>query len=127
MNREAKAMQKRILVVDDDEMNLKRTKMILGKYYDVLLAESGKAALDKIRFQKIDLILLDIAMPDMDGMETFEHIKAFNIDIPVIFLTASGYEDDVLKAIKLGAVNYLKKPFYPQDLLERVAKEFEKE
>lgn len=120
-------MQKHILVVDDDEMNLKRTKMILGKYYDVLLAESGKAALDKIRFQKIDLILLDIAMPDMDGMETFEHIKAFNIDIPVIFLTASGYEDDVLKAIKLGAVNYLKKPFYPQDLLERVAKEFEKE
>ena len=118
-------MRKRVLVVDDDEMNLKRTKMILNRDYEVLLAESGKAALDKIRFQKIDLILLDIAMPGMDGMETFERMREFNDDVPVIFLTASGQEEDVLKAIRLGAVNYLKKPFYPQDLLERVAKEFE--
>ncbi|MEY8515522.1 response regulator [Lachnospiraceae bacterium 29-84] len=119
-------MRKRVLVVDDDEMNLKRTKMILNRDYEVLLAESGKAALDKIRFQKIDLILLDIAMPGMDGMETFERMREFNDDVPVIFLTASGQEEDVLKAIRLGAVNYLKKPFYPQDLLERVAKEFDK-
>lgn len=118
-------MRRRILVVDDDSMNLVRTKMILGKYYDVLFAESGKEALDKLKSEKLDLVLLDIEMPGMNGIETFEHMKGKYDDIPVIFLTASGYEDDVMSAIRLGAVNYLKKPFLPQDLLDRIAKEFE--
>lgn len=65
-------------------------------------------------------------MPGMSGIETFERMKERNIEVPVIFLTASGYEDDVMNAIRLGAVNYLKKPFLPQDLQERLAKEFEK-
>ena len=114
-------MRKRILVVDDDAMNLKRTRMILEKYYNVLLAESGREALDKIKCEKVDLILLDIAMPVMDGLETFKRMKESNVEIPVIFLTASGYEDDVRTAIILGAVNYLKKPFFPDELLKRVA------
>lgn len=114
-------MRKRILVVDDDAMNLKRTQMILKKEYNVLLAESGNEALLKLRNEKVDLILLDIAMPVMDGLETFKHMKEASIDIPVIFLTASGYEDDVRTAISLGAVNYLKKPFFPDELLRRVA------
>lgn len=114
-------MRKRILVVDDDAMNLKRTQMILEKFYNVLLAESGREALAKIKYEKIDLILLDIAMPVMDGLETFKRMKEDSVDIPVIFLTASGYEDDVRTAISLGAVNYLKKPFFPQELLKRVA------
>ena len=61
----------------------------------------------------------------MNGIETFEHMKGRYDDIPVIFLTASGYEEDVKSAIRLGAVNYLKKPFLPQELLNRIAKEFE--
>ena len=119
-------MRKRILVVDDDEMNLKRTRMILEKEYTVLLAESGREALDKIKTERVDLILLDIAMPIMDGIETFRRMKDCSVEAPVIFLTASGYEDDVRNAISLGAVNYLKKPFRPQELLKRVAQEFEK-
>ena len=114
-------MRKKILVVDDDAMNLKRTRMILEKHYNVLLAESGREALSKIKSEKIDLILLDIAMPIMDGIETFKRMKDSSVEIPVIFLTASGYEDDVKTAISLGAVNYLKKPFFPQELLKRVA------
>ena len=114
-------MRKCILVVDDDEMNLKRTKMILDKRYHVLLAESGEQALGMVKSEKIDLILLDIAMPVMDGIETFKRLKDSSVEIPVIFLTASGYEDDVRSAISLGAVNYLKKPFFPQELLKRVA------
>lgn len=120
-------MQRRILVVDDDSMNLVRTKMILGKYYDVLLAESGKEALQKLESEKIDMVLLDIEMPEMNGMEVFERMKQRGIDIPVIFLTASGDEDDVKSAIKLGAVNYLKKPFLPPELMKRVAQELGKE
>ena len=120
-------MRKRILVVDDDAMNLKRTRMILEKHYNVLLAESGREALEKIKYEKVDLILLDIAMPIMDGLETFRHMKDDFVEIPVIFLTASGYEEDVRTAINLGATNYLKKPFFPKELLKRVASALELE
>jgi DNA-binding response OmpR family regulator len=82
--------------------------------------------LDKLREESIDLVLLDIAMPGMSGIETFRAMKDNEMDVPVIFLTASGYEDDVMTAIRLGAANYLKKPFMPKILLERIAKEFEK-
>lgn len=119
-------MQKRILVVDDDTMNLRRTRMILEKQYEVLLAESGKEALEKANDEEIDLVLLDIEMPEMNGIETFRCMKENGIDIPVIFLTASGDEEDVLNAIELGAINYLKKPFLPSELLRRVAMGFEK-
>ena len=120
-------MKKCILVVDDDNMNLARTQIILGKEYNVLKAESGMDALMRLRDTKVDMVLLDIDMPEMNGIETFERMKDFAADIPVIFLTASGSEDDVVSAIRLGAVNYLKKPFRPQELMRRVAQEFEKQ
>ena len=119
--------QKRILVVDDDEMNLTRTRIILKKNYDVLLASSGMEALHILKTRKIDLVLLDIEMPKMNGFVTFQRMKEFVDEIPVIFLTASGLEGDVVSAIKLGAANYLKKPFQPQELLRRVALEFEEQ
>ena len=119
-------MQKRILVVDDDQMNLMRTQIILGEDYDVVLADYGIRALHILRDQKIDLVLLDIDMPLMNGMETFEHMKEFAADIPVIFLTASGEVEDVVGALLLGAVDYLKKPYRPQELIKRVAQEFDK-
>ena len=110
-------MKKCILVVDDDSMNLSRTKKILGKDYVVFCASSGTEALNTLRREEVDLVLLDIEMPKMNGC---------GAEVPpVIFLTASGAKDDVVSAIKLGAVNYLKKPFLPQDLLDRVAQEFE--
>ena len=120
-------MQERILVVDDDKMNLIRTKKILEKCYDVLLAESGADALEMLEEEVVDLVRLDIEMPGMNGIETFEHMKDFAADIPVIFLTASGLEEDVVSAIRLGAVNYLKKPFRPRELMKRVAQEFAKQ
>ena len=118
-------MKKRILVVDDDSMNLARTQIILGKEYDVITAESGLDALMRLKDTKVDMVLLDIDMPEMNGIETFERMKEFAADIPVIFLTASGAEDDVVSAIRLGAVNYLKKPFRMQELMKRVAQEFD--
>ena len=66
-------------------------------------------------------------MPGMSGIETFERIKEMGLEIPVIFLTASGHEDNVMTAIRMGAANYIKKPFMPKRLLERVEKELEKE
>lgn len=120
--------KKYILVVDDDEMMLARTKRILKKDYEVLLASSGKDALRFLRTKQIDLLLLDIEMPKMNGFVVFQRMKELGLDksVPVIFLTASGLEDDVLSAIKLGAVNYIKKPFQPQELERRVSQELEK-
>lgn len=115
-----------ILVVDDDSMNLERTRIILSEKYDVILAQSGAEALKLLGIQEVDLILLDIDMPEMNGMETFRNIKKAGVKAPVIFLTASGLEEDVVNAISLGAVNYLKKPFRPQELIKRVSRELEK-
>lgn len=92
----------------------------------MFFASSGIEALDTLKREEMDLVLLDIEMPKMNGFETFERMKEFAADIPVIFLTASGQEDDVVSAIRLGAVNYLKKPFPPQELLMRVTQELEK-
>lgn len=118
-------MKNRILVVDDDTMNLARTRIILSREYEVLLAESGRQALDLLAKEQIDLVLLDIDMPEMDGIETFARMKTIAPKVPVIFLTASGQEEDVFSAIRLGAVNYLKKPFVPRELLKRVARELD--
>lgn len=120
-------MLKRILVVDDDRMNLSRAKMILNKEYEVDLASSGTEALHVLSRKQVDLVLLDIDMPKMNGFETLKRMRDYEYDAPVIFLTASGYRNDVEGAIKMGAVNYLKKPFTPKELLRRVALELEEQ
>lgn len=115
-------MGKCILVIDDDSMNLKMAEHVLKKQsYDVILASSGAEGIKKAKENQIDLILLDILMPEMDGIETFRNLKLNGLEMPVIFLTASGDKKDVVDAMKLGAVNYVIKPFKPQDLLDRVA------
>ena len=76
-------MKKRILVVDDDNMNLARTRIILGKEYDVVLADSGIQALAKVQNEKVDMVLLDIDMPVMNGIETFERMKKAAVAVPV--------------------------------------------
>lgn len=121
-------MVKSILVIDDDSMNLKMAEFILKqKKYRVLLANSGAEGLIMLRRGNIDLVLLDIEMPDMNGIETLENIRKESrfAELPVMFLTASGEPKDVLDAVMLGALDYIKKPFLPQDLLERVGKVFE--
>ena len=92
----------RVLVVDDVTMNLKLAEMILQRRLsaEVLLASSGKECLDILHREKVDIILLDIAMPDMDGIETLQLIRQerFLGDIPVIFLTAASDALTVVRA-----------------------------
>ncbi len=116
-------MGKCILVVDDDVINLRMAAHALDKNsYEVVLAGSGAEALEKLKEHQVDLVLLDIEMPEMNGIETFRRLQADHADMPVIFLTASGDKKDVMDAIQLGAADYIKKPFLPKDLLERVSK-----
>lgn len=116
---------KRILVVDDDEMNLKMAKYILEqKKYIVSTASSGMECLTTLKNRMIDLILLDVEMPIMNGIKTLENIRKQEEydNIPVMFLTADASEDTVIAAGKLGVVGYVKKPYMPQEFLERVEK-----
>ena len=118
-------MSKCIMVVDDDAMNLKVADFILKQHgYETVLASSGQDALDKLEISKVDLILLDIQMPEMDGLETFKYLMLDYIEIPVMFLTASEDPENEMEAVGLGAADYVKKPFMPQDLLCRVEKVF---
>ncbi len=118
-------MSKKILIVDDDVMNLKMAEFILKqKNYDVQKVESGMECLLYLRDNSADLILLDLEMPVMSGIKTLEIIKDNEgmADIPVIFLTASAELSNVVEASRLGIVDYVTKPFLPQDLLQRVEK-----
>lgn len=119
-------MGKCILVVDDDEMNLRMAEHALKEdSYEVITAASGAQGLDQLRNRMVDLVLLDIGMPIINGIQMFEYMKKDHPDIPVIFLTASGDKKDVVEVLKMGAIGYVRKPFVPQDLRERVAKVFE--
>jgi len=119
----------KLLVVDDNEMNrdmLSRRLERLG--HTVLLADDGKRALDLLAVNRVDVILLDILMPEMDGVETLGRIKADEgmRDTPVIMLSALDELDAVVRCIEMGADDYLQKPFNPVLLKARISACLEK-
>lgn len=116
---------KTILVVDDDEMILKMAEFILQQEgYEVVKCLSGMSCLEYLKHGKADLILLDVEMPIMTGLQTLEILRANEdfVNIPVMFFTASADVETVAAACSLGAVEYVVKPFMPQDLADRVKK-----
>ncbi len=109
MNREQP--KKAVLAVDDDPKSLKLLVDVLTlEGYRVITAQSGKDALEQIELEKPGLVLLDIMMPEMDGMETLKRIKAFDQDIPVAMVTAVWDEDEAKRAFEAGAYEYITKP-----------------
>ena len=115
-----------ILVIDDDEINLQMAKMILEKKLPcrVIMADNGIQGIEILKRQYVKLVLLDIMMPFFDGIQTLEKIREDSKikDIPVIMLTASVDKKHISKAIQLGIKDYVKKPFMPDDLVDRVSK-----
>ena len=111
-----------VLIVDDTESNIDILLELLGSDYDILVSLDGENALDIIDNEKIDLILLDIMMPDMDGYEVCRILKSkpTTEDIPVIFITAKTDEDSIEKAYEVGGIDYVTKPFKPRELTARV-------
>ncbi len=112
-----------ILAVDDKQENLHILITILGEQgYDVFPARSGTQALSAVRSNKPDLILLDIMMPDMNGFEVCEQLKADEQtrDIPIIFLSALSETLDKIKAFSFGGVDYITKPFQVKEVLARI-------
>lgn len=118
-----------LLVVDDDEANramLARRLVRLG--YNVTVAENGRRALDALQAERFDLLLLDIQMPELNGYEVLERLKADPAlrDIPVIVLSASDETERVARCIEMGAEDYLPKPFDPVLLQARIGASLEK-
>lgn len=113
---------KRILVAEDE----KNIRMIIRDYlnkegYEVVEASNGQMALMLMEKEKIDLAILDVMMPIVDGFTVCEHIKELR-DIPIIFLTAKIQEEDEIRGFELRADDYVKKPFSPAVLVMRVKK-----
>ncbi|WP_051958149.1 diguanylate cyclase [Desulfobacter vibrioformis] len=114
-------IKKTILVVDDNESNIDMILAIL-KEYDVIPSTSGEDALALVKEESIDLMLLDILMPGMDGYAVCQRLKnqAGTQDIPVIFITAKTDEESIEKAYDIGGADFVTKPFKPKELLARV-------
>jgi diguanylate cyclase (GGDEF)-like protein len=112
-----------ILVVDDVKLNLQVIANILDKVgYEYTLVSNGYQALEHVQSARPDLILLDLMMPEINGLEVCEKIQANPelAEIPIIFLSASQEQDHLLQAFKKGAVDYVTKPFHAAELLARV-------
>ncbi len=111
-----------ILIVDDMKINLSLLSEILEDSYKIKLAKSGQKALQMVAKGGVDLILLDVVMPDMDGYEVCNTLKQDETtkDIPVIFVTGNTSAEHEEKGFKLGAVDYITKPFKPTTVLSRV-------
>ena len=111
---------RRILVVDDEPRMIGFIRMNLElESHQVIAAENGLDALDAIRTQLPDLVLLDVMMPELDGFETLRRLREFS-DIPVIMLTAKGDESDKVTGLELGADDYITKPFGTRELVSRI-------
>jgi len=118
-----KKRKKRILAVDDSEIDLTLVEAMLEDKYTIFPTKSGKEALDYLLYDDtIDLILLDLVMPEMDGWETFSRIKdlGFITKIPVAFLTSAHGADEQNHAKEIGAADYIFKPYTQKELLKRI-------
>jgi len=110
----------RLLVVDDEERILNFLRSNLKTHgYEVVTANNGIQALEQFHANHPDLILLDILMPKMNGVEVLKEIRGFST-VPVIFLSAKGNEQDKISGLDLGADDYVAKPFSPDELVSRI-------
>jgi len=119
-------MKGRILLVDDEEIVLRSCRRILGDAYDIDSASDGLAALALVNEKDYDVLVLDIKMPKMDGIEVLRRVKEARPDIDVIMVTGLHEITTAVKAMKLGALDYLPKPFEPEELEMTVARAFDR-
>ena len=111
-----------ILIVDDEKSNLKYLNHLLSNDYAIFIAKDGREAIEIAKAVLPDLILLDIVMPGMDGYEVFSALKSYETtrEIPVIFITGLGSNEDEEKGLASGAVDYITKPFSAEVVRRRV-------
>jgi DNA-binding response OmpR family regulator len=117
----------KVLVVDDERDFVKLfVKRFVMRNLDVDGVTSGQEALEYLRENPVDVIVLDVKMPGMDGLETLKEIKKRSPQVEVIMLTGHGSVKSGIQGISLGAYDYVLKPFKIEDLLERILKAYER-
>ena len=115
-----------ILVIDDDDqLRLSFCRLLKEENYTVISAASGEAGLDIVRGTLLDLVILDMRLPGMNGMETFKEIRKVDTKLPVIIVTAYGTTDIAIEATKMGAYDYVLKPFEVPEMLTLIRQAIE--
>lgn len=113
----------KILVVDDAQfMRVRLSKLLIGHGFEVVEAEDGVQAVQKYRATNPDVVLMDVTMPEKDGLEALADIRRFDPTAKVIMLTALGQESMVVQAVQAGARDYVVKPFDPDRVMMAVQK-----
>lgn len=107
---EKSAGRKTILIAEDIQSNYQLVSTILKDHYDLLHAENGQKAVEIARSQHVDLLLMDMKMPVLDGLKVTAEIRKFNASLPIVALTAHAFDSDRIAAIKVGCNEYLVKP-----------------
>ena len=114
-------MKEKILIIEDEEDLVKGLKLnLVDEGYEVDYALNGKEGLEKALKEKTDLILLDIMLPGMHGLEICKELRQKKVDIPILMLTARGEEIDKVIGLEIGADDYISKPFSIRELLARI-------
>ncbi|MGB2600895.1 MAG: response regulator [Candidatus Omnitrophota bacterium] len=116
------SVRKRILICDDELGIRESLKLILEDDYDLDFASSGTEAINKIKDSSFDGLILDIKMPTKDGLETLAEVKEISPETKVIIATGYQSVETASKAVKLGAIDYITKPFESEEVLEKVSK-----
>lgn len=121
-------MSKAILIVDDEQIirNVLKRKLEQTTSYTVFTADDGIPALEIFRENQIDMVVSDLLMKDMDGIDLLRNLKQINPQVPVIIITGYGTLDDAIEAIHLGAEDFIKKPFDINEVIETIDKTFRK-
>ncbi len=109
-----------LLVEDDDSLGYIIQDNLTIKKYDVVLCKNGQDALNTYNNHNFDLCLLDVMLPKIDGFEVAERIRGVDQNVPIIFLTARSMQEDKLNGFKIGADDYITKPFSMEELLYRM-------
>jgi DNA-binding NtrC family response regulator len=118
---------KKVLVIDDEAIvRISSKRTLVPEGYEVKLADSGKAGIEALEEESFDLVLLDLKMPDMGGIEFLTVIMDKWPDTKVIIVTGFSTVETAVEALRLGAFNHIEKPFTPDSLLAAVNEVFEK-
>lgn len=108
----------KIMVVDDAAfMRMKVSKLLLELGHQVVEVDNGRSALEKYKLEKPDIVLMDITMPEMDGITAVKELKLINPDVKIAMLSAMGQQQMVIEAVKAGAKDFVLKPFQTEKLI----------
>ena len=113
---------KRILIAEDNDSNYILMNYILKRHYEFFRARNGQEAVDLAVSEKPDLILMDLKMPVMDGLEATRQIKAEMPDLPIVALTANAFDSDRQAALEAGCDDFLSKPVNAEKCIQTIAK-----